>query len=299
MPFLHRIRKLLCPKATVIVEEQERGEPASIKQRGWRQWSFISIPDVQSLLSGMSLGAASPGLAKDVRLLVVSQSCDLVHHCYASEPVAEVYLCEPLALDAKPDGNLTAGKSPRDLHIPFVSEGTQHWFRIHSKGRALVPRHVLAAIDPDVSLVVPESSVRVLQRWIINRVVRAAFPDAFNERTRKARGKLEDRLKKAGTHLLGLYVSLSSWDELGNDEVYGVDFVGLVAEGLAREELEALMKAFGEAAAAYEKSDGVSVIDYRIQDEEDASMNLLRTHRLFPLDYLSLRDSPGGELPPL
>jgi hypothetical protein len=299
MPFLHRIRKLLCPKATFSVEEQERGEPASIKQRGWRQWSFVSTPDVQSVLRAMSLGAGSPELAKDARLLVVSQSCDLVHHCYASEPVAEAYLCEPLAPDALPNGNLTAGKNPRELHLPFTSDGTEHWYRIHSNGRVLLPRHVLAGVDPDLSLIVPEPSVRVLQRWIVNRIVRTAFPDAFNHRTRKAQGKLEDRLKKTGTHLLGLYVSLNSWDEVGDDEVYEIDFVGLVAEGLEEEERQALLKAFGEIAAAYEKSDGVSVVDYRVQDEEEASMSLLCTHRLFPLDYLSLRDSPGGELPPL
>lgn len=299
MPFLHRIRKLLCPKATVAVEEQQPGEPASIKGRGWRQWSFVGPTDMQAVLRGTSLGAGSPELGKDARLLVVSQSCDLVHLCYASEPVAEVYLCEPLAPDAQPNGNYTAGKNPRELHVPFASDGTEHWYRIHSNGRVLLPRHALAGIDPDPALAVPEPSVRVLQRWIVNRIVRTAFPDAFNHRTRKARCKLEDRLKKAGTHLLGLYVSLNSWDELGDDEVYEIDFVGLVAEGLAEGERRALVKAFGEIAAAYENSEGVSVLDYRVQDEEEASMSLLRTHRLFPLDYLSLRDSPGGELPPL
>ncbi|MEJ2389073.1 MAG: hypothetical protein P8Y27_17720 [Chromatiaceae bacterium] len=275
MPFLHLIRKLLCPKATVAVEEQEPGEPASIKQRGWRQWSFVSPRDVQSVLRGTPGGAGLPELAKDARLLVVSQSCDLVHDCYASEPVAEAYLCEPLAPDAQPNGNYTAGKNPRELHVSFAADGTEHWYRIHSNGRG------------------------VLQRWIINRVVRTAFPDAFNQRTRRARGKQEDRLKKAGTHLLGLYVSVSSWEELGDDEVYEIDFVGLVDEGLGEGERQGLVKALGDIAAAYEKSDGVSVLDYRVEGEDEAPMSLLRTHRLFPLDYLSLRDSPGGELPSL
>lgn len=299
MLFLHLVRKLLCPKATVAVTDQETGEPASIKRRGWRQWSFVSSPDTQSLIRGTSLRAGPPELAKDARLLVISQSCDLVHHCYASEPVAEAYLCGPLAHDAQPDGNLTAGKNPRELHLPFASDGAERWHRIHSNGRVLLPRHFLAGIDPELSLVVPATSVRVLQRWIINRVVRTAFPDAFNGRTRKAQGKLEDRMKKAGTHLLGLYASLSSWDELGDDEVYEIDFVGLVAQGLAEGERQALVKALGEIAAAYENSDGISVLDYAVQDEEEASMSLQRTHRLFPLDYLSLRNSPGGELPSL
>jgi hypothetical protein len=75
--------------------------------------------------------------------------------------------------------------------------------------------------------------------------------------------------------------------------------VGLVGEGLEEGERQALVKALGDIAAAYEKSDGVSVLDYRVAGEDEAPMSLLRTHRLFPLDYLSLRDSPGGELPSL
>jgi hypothetical protein len=106
--------------------------------------------------------------ACDARLLVVSQSCDLVHDCYASEPVAEAYLCEPLAPDAQPNGNHTAGKNPRELHVSFAADGAAHWYRIHSNGRVLLPRHALAGVDPDPSLVVPDPSVRVLQRWIIN-----------------------------------------------------------------------------------------------------------------------------------
>jgi len=133
----------------------------------------------------------------------------------------------------------------------------------------------------------------------MNRVVRTAFPDAFNDRTKKGLAKLEKRLKNHGGLLLGLYVNITPWDELADDDTYDVDFVGIVDESLAMDQRTALEKVLGEIASAYKSEAGIGGCDYRIEDEGEASLSLLRTHRLFPLDYLSLRDKPGGELPPL
>ena len=299
MPFPRLIRKLLCPETAVSTETPEPGEAASIKQRGWLQWSCIGPADLPSALRVTPLAPSLPGLAEGVRLLVVSQSCDLVHHSYESEPFAEAYLCEPLAIDAAEDGNLTAGKNPRELMIRFTLDGVERLHRLHSKGRVLLPRACLAVIDPDPSLVVPEPSVRLLQRWFINRVMRTAFPDAFNERTGKALRKLEGRLKKLGAPLLGLYVNVMPWDELPQDQTYDVDFVGLVDEDLALDQRKVIEEVLGEIGAAYSHTEGIDTCDYRVLDENEASMSLLRTHRLFPLDYLSLRANPGGDLPPL
>jgi len=181
----------------------------------------------------------------------------------------------------------------------LILEDNDRWYRIRSSGRVLFPRHRLARIDPDPALSAPEASIRILQRWVMNRVVRTAFPDAFNDRTKKGLAKLEKRLKNHGGLLLGLYVNITPWDELADDDTYDVDFVGIVDESLAMDQRTALEKVLGEIASAYKSEAGIGGCDYRIEDEGEASLSLLRTHRLFPLDYLSLRDKPGGELPPL
>jgi hypothetical protein len=59
------------------------------------------------------------------------------------------------------------------------------------------------------------------------------------------------------------------------------------------------VKALGDIAAAYGKSDGVSVCVCRVKGEDEAPTSLLRIHRPFPLDYVRLRDALGGELPSL
>ena len=231
MPFLQLIRKLLCPEIEVFKEDAEQGHPDSIKRRGWLQWSCISSADLPSVLRSTALDRALASLDKDARLLVVSQSCDLVHHSFESEPFAEAYLCEPLAPDAPENGNLTAGKNPRELLVPFTVDGVERLHRLHSKGRLLLPRQRLADIDPDPALMVPPSSIRILQRWLINRG-------------------------------------------------------------------EAVEKALGDIAVAYSGIEGIGICDYRVWDESEAAMSLQRTHRLFPLDYLSLRPKPGDDLPP-
>jgi hypothetical protein len=271
-------------------------DPEAIRRRGWRQWLCVASADLPRVLEGVWLRNAG---AVGARLLVVTQSCDLVHESYENEPVVEVFLCEDLGIEHQPDGNLTAGKSPRSLQVQLQVNGEARWIGLRSSGRALVPRHRLVDIDPDPSVVVTDHAVRTLQRWIVNRTVRAAFPDAFNARTRKAQRRLEERLKKGGTDLLGLYISLKPWEELPENQSYEIDFVGLVPEGLEWAARQALERVIGEVAVAYEACDGITGCDHRVLDEEEAPLRLLNTHRLFPLDYLSLRDKPGGELAPL
>lgn len=298
MPLLQRIRKLLCAEPEVIAQVPEQWTPDSIKQRGWLQWSFIGQNDLPFVLKSTALERSQASSDLGTRMLIVSQSCDLVHHSYAAEPFAEAYLCAPLPVDAAQDGNLTAGKNPRELQVPFMANGEECWYRLHSSGRVLLPRQRLAAIDPDPKLLLSSTSVRILQRWIINRIVRAAFPDVFNERTRKALTKLEGQLKKKGTSLLGLCVNVTPWEELPEEKAYLVDFVGLVDEELDLQQRQALEQILGGIASAYSACEGVEVCDHQILDEDEASMSLQRTHRLFPLDYLSLRPKPGGDLPP-
>ena len=129
MPFLRLVRKLL--RAETVDADDEQADPKAIKDRGWQQWSCVRNADLSVVLRGTALAASLPGLAECARLLVVSQSCDLVHHCYAAEPAAEAYVCEPLGPGSGPDGNRTAGKTIRWNHwavLPTCHSGGR-WFR--------------------------------------------------------------------------------------------------------------------------------------------------------------------------
>jgi hypothetical protein len=270
----------------------------SIERRGWRQWSCATPADTDQILKDAWSCRSAP-LVEGECLLIVTQSCDLVHHCFENEPVVEAFRCEPLGIDERPDGNLTAGKNPRTLLVSLEINGEDCWFRIRSNGRLFFPRSLLASLDPDSSILIGEPSIAIIQRWLINRIVRTAFPDAFNDRTKKARQKLEALLKKDGERLLGLYVNLTLWEELPDDQAYGVDLIGLVDEELTFAQRGEIEKLIGAVASAYEHTQGIDHCDFLVMDTSEFTYGLLRTHRLFPLDFMSLNGKPGGELPVL
>jgi len=269
-----------------------------IERRGWRQWSFLNHADIAAIREGDRFGPAGD-TSDTTRLLIVSQDCDLVHHSYDNEPLVEAYICEPLSPQAKVDGNLTAAKNPRDLIVPFLVDGDRRWFHLQANGKTVFRRHALESLAPDRSVAVPAESVAILQRWLVNRIFRTAFPSAFNERTATARKQMGRLLKQGGARLLGLYINLKPWEELPAEEDYSVDLIGLVAEDLDLSHRESLERLLGEIALGFERASGIRLTDYRILSDDEFPLSLLRTHRLYPLDYLSLSDKPGGELPPL
>ena len=65
------------------------------------------------------------------------------------------------------------------------------------------------------------------------------------------------------------------------------------------EESIAILQRWCQIVSAFERADGIDSCDFRVLDEGDFPISLLRTHQLFPLDFLSLGDKPGGELPPV
>ncbi len=185
MSLLQQIRSRFWPTGKPPKSE-DTPDGQSIEQRGWRQWSCVSPADITATLLD-----ASPDLTEkvcpDSRLLIVTQDCDLVHHSFDNEPSVEACFCTPLPSEEQVDGNQTAGKNPRTLVVLFSIDGEERWFRIRSNGKKLFPRQVLAPLTPDQSVVIQDDATAILQRWLVNRIMRTAFPEAFNARTKKSR----------------------------------------------------------------------------------------------------------------
>jgi hypothetical protein len=274
------------------------GGESPIEQRGWRQWSFVGTADIEAVRAHGCCGLDIDP-PDGARLLIVTQDCDLVHHSYANEPSVDAYQCEPLAADETVDGSLTAAKNPRSLLLQARLNAEVQWLRLQASGKVLFSRKVLESLTPDLSIRLSEDSIAILERWLINRIVRTAFPSAFNQRTNNARKALEKLLKKGGERLLGLYIDLKPWDELPGDQGYAVDLIGLVDETLDFGQRAEVEKLVSQIASAFQQADGVDSCDFRVLDEGDFPISVLRTHQLFPLDFMSLGGRPGGELPPL
>ncbi len=187
-------------------------------QNGWRQGSSIPAGVLSKFLGELPQFWPPPG--PDDCFVVVSQTCDLLHHCLEAEPLAEVLLCRRIS---QADGALLYRKNPRRLHV----EVTNHQGAIVLEALACekfsIPRTCLAGLTPDSELALPSGVVSTIAAWLANRYLRPAYPDAFNERLRPVRKKLDDLQKREGRYFERLLLNLEPPDEeLGDGDTYSM-----------------------------------------------------------------------------
>lgn len=158
-----------------------------IRDRGWIQGAVLD-PDA---VEGPDCHDQPLGW------LLVSQSCDLIHHDFEQEPFAEVIPLRPIpAAEEGEQGNLLYGKNPRILSL----EGDGGWFQIRVRDLQRIRREILADMAPLDSLRLEGRRLRMVCDWLAKRYIRPALPDAFNARMQaKPHGpKIRNLLKKRG-----------------------------------------------------------------------------------------------------
>jgi hypothetical protein len=224
---------------------------------------------------------------------VVSQDCNIVHSSYDSEPYVEVAIAREMDRE---DGNLLHGKNPRRLQFR-TSDGKLHEINIHDVQR--LDRHVLVARSPDNSVYIDDETVRQIGRWLGKRYTRPAFPDSFNERIRSAQPKIASKLKSHGALITGLYLRLSTNDELPPSQIYGVDLrVTARADTLEDESLEAqLLSVVAYLEKYLNGCEGVEA-EVRLDSEGQFTLEDRRLTQRWDYDYLSDRNPEGSGAPP-
>jgi hypothetical protein len=227
-------------------------------------------------------------------LVVVSHSCDLAATDVEAEPWAEVVRGRT---DEPADGNLTWGKNPRTLQIDAASDAPVT-FSVHDRTR--VPKHALQAHAPDSGRRLDTTERRCLAQWLGKRYVRAAFPDAFNDRVRPVASRLRKHLKKKGGALLGaLYVLLNSDDELPEGVPYEMVLRGVMAvedheSPEKRAEALATMKA---VASELGRLPDVELIDWDLVSAAEMSLDDLDYFQRWDYDDLSDRTEGAARTP--
>lgn len=227
-------------------------------------------------------------------LVVVSHSCDLAAADVEAEPWAEVVRGRT---DAPADGNLTWGKNPRTLQID-TAPGSPVTFSVHDRAR--VPKHELQAHGPDRDRRLDTRERRCLAQWLGKRYVRAAFPDAFNDRVRPVTSRLRRHLKKAGGAVIGgLYVLLNSDDELPDEVPYEMVLRGVMAvedheSPKRRAEALATMQA---VAAELGRLPDVELSDWELVSAAEMSLDDLGYFQRWDYDDLSDRTEGSARTP--
>jgi len=265
-----------------------------VKRNGWRQGSVLPQSLVVSLVHQGLIEAA----ADNERFVVISHDCDVTNRRFDVEPSFEVLRAKQLDQE-QIEGNRTWGKNPREYHLEHFQNDDSCIWEFSIRDRFVLPRTCLAETQPDSLLAFQERHIRALTHWVARRYVRAAFPDAFVDRTRPAKDRLRKPLKNMGKSLTAIFIIVSD-DELPEDEPYRILVYGsmLVDDYANREKQFNAQKALNAVEAALGSCKGIEVNKSILVSEADLSFDDRRKLKRWDFDDLTIRGQPISHLPP-
>jgi len=205
----------------------------AIDKAGWEQFCFVRQGDEKNLLEPQQ------ELPDGARLLVISNSCDLVHDG-PDFPRAEVLEVRTVPVS---DPQLLKIGSPRAIQFGTSvapNSAIVVWEAQVSRRHYFQRKH-LATLLPDktISMRTPQDgpsgrplSADRLARWLGRQYDRPVLPSEFNRRRFPNRGKIRDcvrKLVKLGAE--ELYFRLDPEGEVDPKEVYDLQVLAVFAPG--------------------------------------------------------------------
>jgi hypothetical protein len=268
-------------------------DASKINVNGWQQGSVLPETLVQQLVAK---GAAHIDVASVV--VVLTHDCDLVHPSYEVEPHVELVVG---ALLESADNGLRHGRNPRRLHLDLEQGAVVAAVEFSVHKRLVVSRSLLEDSTPHESRRLGRGERRLLCEWVAKRYVRAAFPDAFNERVQAVHRKIEKELKRSGEHVTGLFLMIDPDEESGAGESYRVVLrVVARSDALVDKKTEITLVRVAKAIAdALASCSGIIVEDHQLVSEGQFTLQDLHFFKRWDWDYRSHSGEPGGEVVPL
>lgn len=182
-----------------------------VRKRGWRQGTIVPVEQILEALPD-----GSP-IAEADFAMVVSQSCDLVHHDLRNEPTAVVLLLK--SLNSGISEQLMHGRNPRHLHFQSLDG---RWFEAWAWNQATIPRQELARKDASTEIGLSPKVLRCVLDWLAKRFTRIAFPDSFNTVLKPKSNAIEKLIKKNHHLFSEILMRISPFDELETNQHYEV-----------------------------------------------------------------------------
>lgn len=266
-----------------------------IRSRGWRQGSFLPSEFL------MEVRDQDEGVASEKQCvgIVISQDCDLVHHSFDAEPFAEAVIGEQVD---KLGGNYVHVKNPRCLHVSIsTATGQKMAIEFKSKNRIQFDRTMLSNTSPTTEFSVDKDTVSNIAYWISRRYTRPAFPDAFNERVKGLESALSSAFNNNEAHksIVGIWLSLSSYSELAEDEMYEVKVCVVVKdEDLSERSVSLFAQKVQDLIEAHLAKEGtrIRVVGCKVLSDDEFTIYDERKMRRWDFDDLTIRDGGVEEL---
>lgn len=265
------------------------------RETPWRQGDVL--PDDAS----ETLGLYHPESPERTFVVVISHDCDL-----AADPDREpfVELVTGRLIDAvKADSH---AKSARRLQIEFHGPKGLLAAELSAVHKAIIKKNDLAPFDPRTDVSLDVQGLFILQRWLAARYRRAAFPDEFERRLRKAKlpRRIEKALDTAGKHVVAVFFDVDGGENSqrdGPDDLYRLGIYLLYdtsqnesdAEAAARSAADALERDFESAFQSQDKAWKNIRLEYcDVIADQALSYKDSLVFKQWRLEHISLEDDP-------
>lgn len=250
-----------------------------LRESGWRQGVIVPASSILECLPD-----GSPAKESD-HAVIVTQSCDLLHHDLRNEPSAVLQLVK--RIDEGNPGFLH-GKNPRRLHVQ-AADGT--WLEAWAWNQVVVSRNHLADKEAQASLELSPRTLRNVLDWLAKRFTRIAFPDDFNEQLKPKSNTIGKLLKKNQALFSEALLHLAPFEDLKEDQNYELACY-LLMEADVYDDPEQLKKA-RDVATKLEKlfaDSGLEVAECSPASEAELTVAELNQLIHWDFDYLTHRN---------
>ncbi len=254
-----------------------------IRESGWRQGCVVPAA---VLLESLPDGSST---SDEDHAMVVTQSCDLVHHDPRNEPSAVILLLK--SIDAgKPE--FMHGRSPRLFHFESL-EGT--WLEAWAWNQVVLPRATLADRAAKASARLAPGTIRQVLDWLAKRYTRIAFPDGFNAALQPKAKAIGKWLKRHHALYSDLLLRVAPFDELEVGQQYKLACYLLMKASVYddRNQLAAAIAAAADLEHIFTEC-GLVVKECSPVSETVLTVAELNQLVRWDYDYLSHRDSSGS-----
>ena len=165
-------------------------------EAGWKQ-GILLVPNDERLKKN-----AHYETPDNTRLLIVSQTCDLIQGSFESEPYFETLCLRPL--NQEPSGGYLGGKNSRRIEFSLNTAGDDitYCYALPYE-RHLIKRELLLNELKPESFIQDEQTLKMILRWLSRRYTRVAFPETFVSRVDVRKdpiGKKFSRLNRSEEH---------------------------------------------------------------------------------------------------
>lgn len=254
-----------------------------LRVSGWHQGAIIAIPAEHPLLREWGEGVTHG--------IVASQDCDIVASS-ATEPAVDII---PAVLHADPENDLLYGKNPRRLCVRITNG---EYATVDIRNRQSVTKTTAVELGPVIGLSMAVRERKSFAKWLGKRYTRDAFPDAYNERLRTVKSKLEALSKKPESgQVTAILMMLDTDAELPPGVAYKVAiWFTCRTSTVENEATRAVMERFARTFVdALRLCSGIEVARYEVKGHFDVTLEDLELMKRFDYDYRSEAPNPGGE----